>query len=95
MKTRILALLMCLILILSGCSGNTNDSGGTQGNQPNQGNPNSSESGTKGEVTDLGDDSKTFGEDLEALGAYDGYFESASTDVEVQCVSGTDKAFKL
>ena len=95
MKTRILALLMCLILILSGCSSNTNDSGGTQENQPNQGNPDSSESGTKGEVTDLGDDSKTFGEDLEALGAYDGYFESASTDIDVKCVSGTDKAYKL
>ena len=95
MKTRILALLMCLILILSGCSSNTNDSGGTQGNQPNQGNPDSSESGTQGEVTDLGDDSKTFGEDLEALGAYDGYFESASTDIDVKCVSGTDKAYKL
>ena len=95
MKTRILALLMCLILILSGCSSNTNDSGGTQGNQPNQGNPDSSESGTKGEVTDLGDDSKTFGEDLEALGAYDGYFESGSTDIDVKCVSGTDKAYKL
>lgn len=95
MKTRILALLMCLVLILSGCSSNTNDSGGTQGNQPNQGNPDSSESGTQGEVTDLGDDSKTFGEDLEALGAYDGYFESASTDVDVTCVSGTDKAYKL
>jgi len=86
---------MCLILILSGCSGNTNDSGGTQENQPNKGNPDSSESGTKGEVTDLGDDSKTFGEDLEALGAYDGYFESASTDIDVKCVSGTDKAYKL
>ncbi len=95
MKTRILALLMCLILILSGCSGNTNDSGGTQENQPNKGNPGSSESGTQGEVTDLGDDSKTFGEDLEALGAYDGYFESASTDIDVKCVSGTDKAYKL
>ena len=95
MKTRILALLMCLVLILSGCSGNTNDSGGTQENQPNQGNPDSGESGTKGEVTDLGDDSKTFGEDLEALGAYDGYFESASTDIEVKCISGTDKAYKL
>ena len=95
MKTRILALLMCLILILSGCSGNTNDSGGTQENQPNQGNPDSSESGTQGEVADLGDDSKTFGEDLEALGAYDGYFESASTDIDVKCVSGTDKAYKL
>ncbi len=95
MKTRILALLMCLILILSGCSSNTNDSGRTQGNQPNQGNPDSSESGTKGEVTDLGDDSQTFGEDLEALGAYDGYFESASTDIDIKCVSGTDKAYKL
>ena len=95
MQTRILALLMCLILILSGCSSNTNDSGGTQENQPNQGNPDSSESGTQGEVADLGDDSKTFGEDLEALGAYDGYFESASTDIDVKCVSGTDKAYKL
>ena len=95
MKTRIFALLMCLVLILSGCNGNTNDSGGTQENQPNQGNPDSGESGTQGEVTDLGDDSKTFGEDLEALGAYDGYFESASTDIEVKCISGTDKAYKL
>ena len=95
MKTRILAMLMCLILIFSGCSSNTNDSGGTQGNQPNQGNPDSSESGTKGEVTDLGDDSKTFGEDLEALGAYDGYFEGESADIVVECVSGTDKAYKL
>ena len=86
---------MCLVLILSGCSGNTNESGGTQGTQPNQGNPDSGESGTQGEVTDLGDDSKTFGEDLEALGAYDGYFESASTDIEVKCISGTDKAYKL
>lgn len=95
MKTRILALLMCLILILSGCSGNTNDSGGTPGDQPNRGNPDSSESAAQGEVADLGDDSKTFGEDLEALGAYDGYFENASTDVEIKCVSGTDKAYKL
>ena len=95
MKTRILALLMCLILILSGCSSNTNDSGGTQGGQPNLGNPDTDEPGTQGEVTDLGDDSKTFGEDLETLGAYDGYFENAATDVEVKCVSGTDKAYKL
>ena len=95
MKTRILALLMCLILILSGCSSNTNDSGGTQGNQPNKGNPDSSESGTQGEVADLGDDNKTFGEDIEDEGAYDGYFEGESADIVVECVSGTDKAYKL
>ena len=95
MKTRILALLMCLILILSGCSSNTNDSGGTQGNQPNQGNPDSSEYGTQGEVADLGDDSKTFGESLDDLGAYGGYFEDESTDIVVECVSGTQGAYKL
>lgn len=95
MKTRILALLMCLLLILSGCSDNTNDSGGTQGNQPNQGNPDSSESGTQGEVADLGDDSKTFGESLDDLNAYDGYFEGESKDIVVECVSGTKNAYKL
>ena len=102
MKIRILALLLCFGLLLTGCSGNgskddISNNGGHNNQTENNNNieNNETESGTQGEVTDLGDDSKTFGEDLEALGAYDGYFESASTDVEVQCVSGTDKAYKL
>ena len=92
MKTRILALLLCFVLLLTGCSRGNN--GGDETGD-NQGQPDSSETGTQGEVADLGDDNKTFGESLDDLGAYDGYFESASTDIEVKCISGTDKAYKL
>ena len=92
MKIRILALLLCLDLLLTGCSGNNQNGDDTGGNQ---GNPYSSETGTKGDVADLGDDNKTFGDSLDNLGVYDGYFESASTDIEVKCISGTDKAYKL
>ena len=92
MEIRIFALLLCLVLLLTGCSGNNQNGDETGGNQ---GNPDSSETGTQGEVADLGDDSKTFGESLDDLGAYDGYFEGESIDFVVECVSGTDKAYKL
>ena len=92
MKIRILALLLCFGLLLTGCSKGGNNGDGTQGND---GNPNNTETGTQGEVADLGDDDKTFGEDIEASGAYDGYFEGESGDIVVECVSGTDKAYKL
>ena len=90
MKIKLIALLLCLVFLLVGCG--NKDNGGTQ---ENQGNPDSSETGTQGEVADLGDDSKTFGESLDDLGAYDGYFEGGSADIVVECVSGTDKAYKL
>jgi hypothetical protein len=92
MEIRIFALLLCLVLLLTGCSGNNQNGDETGGNQ---GNPDSSETGTQGDVADLGDDNKTFGDSLDNLGVYDGYFESASTDIEVKCISGTDKAYKL
>ena len=92
MKTRIFALLLCLVLLLTGCSKGGSNSDDTQ---ESGGNPNNTETGTQGEVADLGDDSKTFGESLDDLGAYDGYFEGESTDIVVKCVSGTDKAYKL
>ena len=82
MKTRIFALLLCLVLLLTGC-GKKNE---------NEGYQNPEEQGT---TADLGDDSKTFGESLDDLGAYDGYFEGSSTDIVVECVSGTQGAYKL
>ena len=90
MKIRLIALLLCLVFLLVGCG--NKDNGGTQ---ENGGNPDNSETGTQGEVADLGDDSKTFGESLDDLGVYDGYFEGESIDIVVECVSGTDKAYKL
>ena len=92
MKIRLTALLLCFVLLLTGCSGNNHNGDETGGNQ---GNPDSSETGTQGDVADLGDDNKTFGESLDDLGAYDGYFEGESKDIVVECVSGTAKAYKL
>ena len=82
MKIRIFALLLCLVLLLTGC-GKKNENEGYQ-------NPEK-----QGTTADLGDDNKSFGESLDNLGAYDGYFEGESTDIVVECVSGTDKAYKL
>ena len=96
MKIRILALLLCLGLLLTGCGKGGNNGGNNgDGTQGNDGNPNNTETGTQGEVADLGDDSKTFGESLDDLGAYDGYFEGESSDIVVECVSGTQGAYKL
>ena len=74
--------MLCLVLLLTGC-GKKNENEGYQ-------NPEK-----QGTTADLGDDNKSFGESLDNLGAYDGYFEGESTDIVVECVSGTDKAYKL
>ena len=71
MKMRIFSLMLVLALVLSGCNGNTG----------NGGNPDTSDPGTQGEVTDLGDDNKTFGDSLDDLGVYDGYCETESADI--------------
>ena len=82
MKTRIFALLLCLVLLLTGCGKK----------DKNEGYTNPEEQGT---TADLGDDNKSFGESLNDLGAYDGYFDGESTDIAVECVSGTQGAYKL
>jgi len=82
MKTRILAFLLCLVLLLTGC----------QRSDKNEGYQNPEGSGT---TEDLGDDNKSFGESLDDLGAYDGYFEGETTDITVECVSGTQGAYTL
>jgi len=86
MKTRFLSLLLCALFLLTGCKNK---------NQENLGNPDNSEGAVQGEVADLGDDGKTFGESLDSLGAYDGYFEESSADIKVECISGTPNAYTL
>ena len=81
MKIKLTALLLSLTLLLSGCH--------------IQGKPQRSETETAGEVADLGDDNKTFGEDIEEAGAYNGYFEGNSQEVEINCISGTKNAYRL
>ena len=79
----------------------------TQGNKPettspitqNQGNETQETPKTEApshiEVPDLGDGNTTFGDDIKDSGAYDGYFEGTSKDIVVNCVSGTQNAYKL
>ena len=100
MKKAIAFLLSMLLLssLLVGCSTNGNPSGETS-------NPPASE--TKGSENtdtaekpaapsvDLGGDNTSFGEALDGLGAYDGYFEEIVSEVVVTCVSGTDNCYSL
>ena len=91
MKIKLTALLLCILLLFTGCRKKENN----DGTQENGSDPDSSEIVAQGEVADLGDDSKSFGESLDDLGAYDGYFEGESKDIVVECVSGTKNTYKL
>ena len=71
----------------TGSSDQGNTGSGDQGGNNQGGNP--------GAVEDLGDDNKTFGDSLDELHVYDGYFEGASTNLIVECLSGTKNAYKL
>lgn len=48
-----------------------------------------------GTTPQLGGDNTSFGENLEELGAYAGYFEEDAQDITVTCVSGTPGAYTL
>ncbi len=93
-----LSVLCCIMLILSlavGCkNGSSDKSKDSVGNTSVNGS--STNIGDTASVgSDLGDDSTTFGDDLQDTGVYDGYFEESSTDIEVEYVSGTKNAYKL
>lgn len=47
------------------------------------------------DAASLGDDTESFGEPLENIGIYDGYFEGNECDLDIKCVSGTDGAYTL
>ena len=81
MKTRFFAAFLCMVLLLSGCA----DRGITQNESAEILQSDSS----------LGDGNKTFGENIEDTGAYDGYFEGESSDISIEWVSGTKSAYKL
>ncbi|MBQ7780109.1 MAG: carbohydrate-binding domain-containing protein [Clostridia bacterium] len=84
MKLRSIAIFLCLVLIFTGCNNSAKNGG--RGNSGSE---------TQGNVADLGDDNKSFGDDINDTGAYDGYFEEESTKIEVECISGTKNAYKL
>ena len=83
MKKRLIAVVLLLALALTGCQPNT-----PQSNSPSQ-------SGGHNENNNIGNDNTTFGEDLEDMGAFDGYFEEEIKDFSVVCVEGTPGAYKV
>jgi len=104
MKEKLIALLITASLLLTGCQSNisNNTDGGnftedagifdpsdTDGSSDN---PDTSE---PGEAADLGGDDKSFGDDIDSTGAYDGYFEGESKEITVEWISGTKNAYKL
>ena len=105
MKIKFITLLLCLSILFSSCmkelpGGETNapeDSSVESENGNNNGGSETSQTGSEDpeDVEDLGDGNKTFGESIEDLGAYDGYFEGDSKDAVVECLSGTKNAYKL
>lgn len=101
MKIKWSVLILCLVLLLSGCGIRETDDDGTQGTQGTQSTTSttttptgSTQAGTQGSVADLGDDDKTFGEQLENTEAYDGNFTGESKDITVTCVSGTPRCLQ-
>ena len=50
---------------------------------------------TDAETTKLGEEYDSFGERLEELNLYEGYFEEDAADITVECVSGTNSCYKL
>ncbi len=79
-----LLLFTLLLSVLSGCGDDDSSNKNTHGN-----------SNVAGTAADLGDDSTSFGEDLDDLNAYAGYFEEDTVDVTVACVSGTEGCYSL
>ncbi len=86
-----LALLLILVMtvcLFAGCKNQSNNSDG-DGNNPTNGNE------TPSDNTNLGDAEDSFGAALDDIGIYDGYFEVESTDINIECVSGTGNAYTL
>lgn len=101
MKIKLISAILVLMLLVTGCNAAGNGDVGIPDNETVGGttanNRPSSDTGdsTPGETADLGDDGKTFGEAVEGMGAYAGYFEGESSDITIKCLSGTTGAYQL
>ena len=74
----------------------TENNGSTAPGKATTGSDNTNDStGVTGTPADLGDDSMTFGSSLDELNAYAGFFEGDSTDITVDCISGTAGCYTL
>lgn len=84
MKRKIIAATLCFLLLLTGC-----------GKKDDTDAPGDGDNGAPSVPDGLGDGNTTFGESLEAVGAYDGYFDGEAADITIECISGTQNAYTL
>lgn len=84
MNLKIISVFLIFVLMLTGCSKNQD---GTQNGASSNEIPIS--------VADLGDDSSSFGEAIEDIGTYDGYFEDDIVDLQINCLSGTKDCYSI
>ena len=84
---RIIAASVALVIVVACCScknTNANNTNAENNNFP-----------TDAETADLGEKEASFGESIEELNLYEGYFEDDLADVVVECVSGSDDCYNL
>lgn len=82
MKIKILAVLLLFTWLLTACK--------NWGNRPG-GEPPMDNEGF-GNITS---DESSYGDNLQSLGAMDGYFEGTQNDIEVRCIAGTSGCYRL
>lgn len=94
MEKRIIALILLVALLLTGCNnnGNNGDNVGNGGNADNNGNNTPGENEQGNNTTD---NEASYGNSLDSLGAMDGYFDGKTNSVKVNCVSGTPGCYKI
>lgn len=93
MKIRILAVILLVALLFTGCSKTNN----TENPMPNPQEPNGPAGPAHGQTGDhiTPDDDSSFGENLGDLGALDGIFDGVKNDVVIRCESGTGGCYEI
>ena len=89
MKRKLLALILLVTLSLTACSNNLGQGGESGGGRPR---PNGGSTNPP-----VSNDDTSYGDDLEDMGAFDGFFEeeTTSSDIIIKCESGTPSCYKL
>lgn len=85
---KLLCVLLAMCLLISGCGKQTEE-------QETEAATQTPAEDTAGTPADLGDDTMVFGSSLDDLQAYAGFFEGDSTDITVDCISGTADCYTL
>ena len=100
-KLLCILLILCLVLtVIPGCDKDpgekqTEPAGDSAPGKPAAAAPTDSGNAGSTAPADPADGSGAFGSSLDELNAYAGYFEGDSTDITVDCVSGTSGCYTL